>query len=132
MTSEGLVFVTGASGFLGKHVVFTLLQAGHSVRASVRAPAMAEQVRKAVAPHLDPDGISRLSFVTLDLTRDEGWGQAMEGATALFHTASPFPIEQPKDPEEVIRPAVDAPTARWRPPPQLELAGSSSPHLPSQ
>ncbi|PKP73441.1 MAG: hypothetical protein CVT84_13555 [Alphaproteobacteria bacterium HGW-Alphaproteobacteria-6] len=107
MTVALPVFVTGASGFVGKHVVLDLLRAGHAVRASVRGPAMADQVRRAVLPHLGDDPGERLNFVTLDLTRDEGWAAAMAGCSALLHTASPFPIAQPKDPDEVIRPAVD-------------------------
>jgi dihydroflavonol-4-reductase len=45
--------------------------------------------------------------VELDLGRDDGWAEAMEGADALFHTASPFPMAQPKDENEIIKPAVD-------------------------
>ncbi len=101
------VVVTGASGFLGKHVVLALMQAGHSVRASVRNPAMAEQVRRAVLPHVDGNASDRLEFVTLNLTHDEGWAEAMAGASALVHTASPFPIAPPKSPDDLIRPAVD-------------------------
>ena len=101
------VFVTGASGFLAKHVLLSLLRDGHAVRASVRNQARADEVRAAVLPHLPPDAGERLDFVTLELTSDEGWAEAMAGATALVHTASPFPIAQPKDPETLIRPAVD-------------------------
>lgn len=101
------VVVTGASGFLGKHVVLALMQAGHSVRASVRNPAMAEQVRRAVLPHVGGNASDRLEFVTLDLTHDEGWVEAMAGASALIHTASPCPIARPKSPDDLIRPAVD-------------------------
>ena len=31
----------------------------------------------------------------------------MDGADALFHTASPFPLSQPRDENDIIRPAVD-------------------------
>lgn len=107
MSSAKRVVVTGASGFLGKHIVLALLRAGHSVRASVRNAAMAEQVRRAVLPHGDGEAGERLEFATLDLTRDAGWAEAMAGAAALIHTASPCPIAQPKNPDDLIRPAVD-------------------------
>ncbi|MEM7288537.1 MAG: SDR family NAD(P)-dependent oxidoreductase [Actinomycetota bacterium] len=97
------VVVTGASGFIGKAIVKELLAAGYAVRGSVRSDAKAEETRQAVGP----DGLDRLSFVHLDLTSDDGWDGALEGADALLHTASPFPLETPKDPEELIRPAVD-------------------------
>ena len=101
------VFVTGASGFLAKHIVLKLLEAGREVRASVRSAAKAEAVRKAVLPLLPPDAASRLSFVTLDLTRDAGWTDALTGCLALIHTASPFPIKEPDEPMDLIRPALE-------------------------
>ncbi len=103
------VFVTGASGFLAKHVILQLLRAGQSVRGSLRTPGRADEVRDAMRPHLaaaaDLDG--RLDFVTLDLDRDDGWAEAMRGSRALIHTASPFPLVQPKDPAALIGPARD-------------------------
>jgi dihydroflavonol-4-reductase len=107
MSHDTTVFLTGASGFLAKHVLLALLRGGYRVRASLRDPARADEVRGAVLPHL-PAGTERnLSFVALDLTRDAGWGIAMAGCGALIHTASPFPITQPKDADDLIRPAVE-------------------------
>lgn len=101
------VLVTGASGFIAKHLVLQLLQAGHSVVGSVRKLERGQQVRNAVTPHLGADPGERLRFVALDLTSDEGWGAALKGVDVLMHTASPFPLAQPKDEAEVIRPALD-------------------------
>ena len=102
------IFVTGSSGFIAKHIVLKALNAGHTVTGSLRTPARADEVRTAVAPHLtDKAALDRLSFATLDLTRDDGWDGALRGHDALIHTASPFPIVQPKDPETLIGPARD-------------------------
>jgi dihydroflavonol-4-reductase len=103
------VLVTGASGYIAKHIVLQLLQAGHTVRGSLRTPARADEVRAAVRPHLPKefDLDSRLEFVTLDLEKDDGWEAALAGVDALLHTASPFPLVQPKDPAELVRPAVE-------------------------
>jgi dihydroflavonol-4-reductase len=102
------VLVTGASGFIAKHIVLALLNAGHTVRGTLRTPAREAEVRAAVAPHLtDPAALDRLTFVALDLEQDGGWDTAMAGMSVLMHTASPFPIEQPKDPAVLIRPAVE-------------------------
>lgn len=101
------VVLTGASGFIAKHILLRLLQRGHTVRAGLRTPARADEVRAAVAPHLPPGAADRLSFVTLDLLRDDGWTEALAGADALIHTASPFPLVQPADPDALIRPAVE-------------------------
>ena len=100
------VLLTGASGFIAKHILLQLLGAGHRVRATIRTPARADEVRAAVLPHLPPDAPDRLEFVTLDLERNSGWDAALQGMTALVHTASPFPIAQPKNPDDLIRPAV--------------------------
>jgi len=101
------ICLTGASGFLAKHILLKLLAAGYRVRASLRDPARAAEVRAAVMPHLPPEAEKRLSFVALDLMRDRGWHGAMQDCQALVHTASPFPVHEPKDPDDLIRPAVE-------------------------
>ena len=103
------VLLTGASGFIARHIAARLLDAGHVVRASVRDTGRGEELRSILAGHLaEPEAaVSRLKVVTLDLTGDTGWAEAAEGADAILHTASPFPIAQPKDEAELIRPAVE-------------------------
>ncbi len=94
------VLVTGASGFIAKHIVGELLNQDYEVRGSVRS-----QKRKAEIQKLFPD--ATIEFVTLDLTSDAGWDDALDGVDVLMHTASPFPEAEPKDPDTLIRPAVD-------------------------
>jgi dihydroflavonol-4-reductase len=94
------VFVTGASGFIAKHILRELFEKGYEVRASVRS-----ERRKAELEALFPD--KTMEFAFLDLNKDEGWAEAMDGCDGLMHTASPFPAGEPKDPQELIRPAVD-------------------------
>lgn len=102
------VLLTGISGFIAKHVAVKLLNAGYNVRGSLRNLARADEVRAALGPHLLPKvDLSNLSFVALDLTSDEAWAGAMTGVSALIHIASPFPIEQPANTDDLIRPAVD-------------------------
>jgi dihydroflavonol-4-reductase len=100
------ILVTGASGFIAKHIVAQLLEQGHAVRASVRSRERADEVA-AAAGSAAPGTAGRLSFVELDLGQDRGWAEALAGVDALIHTASPFPLVQPKDPDALIRPAVD-------------------------
>lgn len=94
------VLVTGASGFIAKHIVKELLDRGYAVRASTRSDQ-----RRTEIDDLFPD--ATIEHVTLDLNRDDGWAEALTGIDVLMHTASPFPGEQPDDPDELIRPAVD-------------------------
>jgi dihydroflavonol-4-reductase len=94
------VLVTGASGFIAKHIVRELLENSYSVKAAVRSEKRQAQV-EALFPGAD------LSFISLDLLTDDGWAEAMVGVDVLLHTASPFPVDEPQDPQELIRPAVD-------------------------
>ncbi len=102
------VLLTGVTGFIAKRIALDLLNAGHHVRGTLRSTGRADEVRDAVRPHLtDPAALDRLSFVELDLVKDDGWTAAAEGVDVLMHTASPFPMSSPKDENDVIRPAVD-------------------------
>lgn len=104
--TDGPVFVTGASGFIARHVVLGLLRRGLPVRGAVRSREKAAHLRDSLSAHLGESlGPEGLDLRLLDLMRGEGWGAALEGCGALIHTASPVPMVQPKDPAEVIRPA---------------------------
>lgn len=101
--------LTGASGYIAKHIALQLLEAGFHVRGTVRDLSRSAEVIDAVRPHLSDDsGLeARLTFAALDLTTDDGWTEAMHGIDVLMHTASPFPMTQPKHEDDLIRPAVD-------------------------
>lgn len=101
-----LVLLTGVSGFIAKHIALKLLNAGYDVRGTLRRMDRADEVRTALAPYLT-EHAGALTFLQADLESDAGWGDAFQGVSALFHTASPFPLSQPKDPAQVIRPAVE-------------------------
>jgi dihydroflavonol-4-reductase len=101
------ILVTGATGYIAKHIVLQLLEQGERVRGSVRSETRAEGLRATMTAALsDPAKLENLSTVTLDLTTDDGWEAAMDGVDAVIHTASPFPLVQPKNEDEVIGPAV--------------------------
>lgn len=98
------VLVTGATGFIAKHVIAELLRIGYRVRATARDPGRsAEGVRRAVArAGVDAGDVE---IVAADLTREEGWDGAAQGCRYVLHVASPFPITQPNAREELITPA---------------------------
>lgn len=109
MAQPKTVFLTGVTGFIGKHICLELLREGYRVRGSLRSMDRRSEVTEALRPHLtQPDVLdSHLAFVKLDLLRDDGWREALEGADVLVHTASPFPMAQPDDEDAVVRPAVE-------------------------
>ncbi len=98
------VVVTGISGFIARHVALALLQAGYAVRGTVRSSGKADAVRATLARHAD---VSRLDFAVAELGSDEGWAAAVDGAWGIAHLASPFPMAQPRDEADLIRPAVE-------------------------
>ncbi len=102
------VLLTGVTGFIAKRIALDLLNKGYVVKGSLRSANRADEVRSAIQPGLtESSAIGRLSFVELDLTSDDGWDAAMVGADAVIHTASPFPMTQPDNEDDLIRPAVD-------------------------
>lgn len=102
--SEELVVVTGGSGFVGGHCIVRLLAAGYPVRATVRTKARADEVRSTVAAR-GADDDAALTFAHTDLSADDGWAEAVAGATYVLHVASPFPLVQPDDAQDLIVPA---------------------------
>lgn len=98
------VLVTGASGFIAKHIIAELLRHGYRVRGTVRDPARsADDVRRALARASVISG--GVEIIAADLLRDEGWDAATRGCRFVLHVASPFPITQPADPQVVVAPA---------------------------
>ncbi|MGK2877655.1 MAG: NAD-dependent epimerase/dehydratase family protein [Solirubrobacterales bacterium] len=97
------VLVTGGSGYLAGWVIAEVLEAGFAVRTTLRTPSRQQEVLDAVGRI--SDHTDRISFATADLSKDDGWAEAAAGCTYVLHVASPFPPEQPKDPDELIVPA---------------------------
>ncbi|VAW19922.1 Dihydroflavonol-4-reductase [hydrothermal vent metagenome] len=103
-----MVLLTGISGFLGSHIALKLLNRGYRVRGSIRNLDRSDEVLKTLESH--GGAIKNLELVALDLTKDDGWSEAMDGIKYLQHVASPFVTKMPKDKMELIRPAVDGTT----------------------
>jgi dihydroflavonol-4-reductase len=102
--TQPVVLITGISGFIAKHCAVEMLRAGYRVRGTVRSMKRTSQVQETVARHAD---VGALEFAQADLEADAGWKEALAGCTHVLHVASPFPAEQPKDEQVLIRPAVE-------------------------
>jgi len=101
-----LVVVTGGSGFIAVHIILQLLQQGYAVRTTVRSESKEAVVKEMLATGGITD-FSDLSFSLADLASDDNWEETMTGATYVIHVASPTPKLNFKNPDEMIRPAVD-------------------------
>ena len=97
------VLVSGGSGFLGGWCLVELLRRGYEVRTTVRDLGREPEVRTRVGREVEAG--ERLSFFSADLGGDAGWAEAVAGCDYVLHVASPFPPEQPKNPDELIVPA---------------------------
>ncbi len=100
------VLVTGASGFVAKHVIGQLLVAGYAVRGTVRGQSKVPGIWSAVAA-LAPGREQGLELIEADLLDDRGWQEAMDGVDAVMHVAAAILAEEPRDPDVVVRPAVE-------------------------
>lgn len=104
MSGEQVV-VTGATGFIAKYVIAELLNRGYAVRGTLRDFLKVEPTVRSIEKTGAPT--AKLTFAAADLTSDDGWDKAAEGAVYLVHTASPFPMEQPSNADDLIQPARD-------------------------
>lgn len=97
------ILVTGASGFIGAHTVIDLLSNGYEVRGTIRDLNRATDLTKLFSANTKY--LENLELVEASLTDPDCWGNVVEGCDGVFHLASPVPIEQPKNPDELIIPA---------------------------
>ena len=83
-----MILVTGASGFIGSHLVATLAAEGEEVRALVRSQAGASRLRAALA---GSDGAAGwVEMVTGDVTDGASLRPAAGGADLVYHLAGTY------------------------------------------
>ena len=83
-----MILVTGASGFIGSHLVATLAAEGEEVRALVRSEAGAARLRAVVAGAGETTG--RVETVTGDVTDPASLRRAAGGAHLVYHLAGTY------------------------------------------
>ena len=98
------VLVTGASGYIALHCITELLNHGYKVKGSLRDLGKETQVRNSLESELAE---TNLEFCNLDLLKDDGWDEAASDCDYLIHIASPFIIQEPKDENIIIEPALN-------------------------
>lgn len=100
-----LVLVTGISGFIASWVAHGALKLGYRVRGTVRSLKNEEKIKH--LRDLCPGSLYKVELVEADLLNEESWISAVADCDYILHVASPFVIDEPKDPDELILPAIN-------------------------
>lgn len=90
------VLVTGGTGFLAGWIIRKLLEQGYDVKTTVRS----EEKAKSITSMLNHEKVATdsLSFAFADLTKADGWDDAMQGVDYVLHVASPLGGNNHEDP----------------------------------
>ena len=75
------VLLTGISGWIAKHIAIDLLKSGYEVLGTVRSNNLIEETKQTLSSKGAP--LEKLSFVELDLVKDDGWNDAAKGCRYL-------------------------------------------------
>ncbi len=75
------VLLTGISGWIAKHTGIELLNKGYEVLGTVRNNNLIDQTKQTIGKYAP---IEKLSFVELDLLKDEGWNEQQKGVNIFF------------------------------------------------
>ncbi len=105
MVSSERVLVTGGTGYIASFCIAQLLRENAEVCTTVRSLAREEDVRTAVGKLVKADG--RLRVMVADLNADAGWRDACSDCSGVLHVASPIPSRNPKNDDDLVRPARD-------------------------
>jgi len=103
MAQEGIVCVTGASGYIGGHIIKILLEKGYKVRGVIRDKSKEDKydfLKKL------PQKENQLEFFEADLQSGD-YEKIFAGATSVIHTATPYIYTAPNPQTDIVDPAVN-------------------------
>ena len=69
---------------------YRIIKFCYEVLGTVRNKNLIDQTKETISKYAS---IDKLSFVELDLVKDDGWNEAAKGCKYIFHIASPFPMK---------------------------------------
>ena len=99
------VFVSGGSGYIALHCILKLIDRGFLVKTSLRSMNRKNEIIDSISKKIECK--NKIEFCELDLTKDDGWNEAINGCDYVLHVASPLMLGFPKNPDDIIKPAVN-------------------------
>ena len=99
------VFISGGAGYIALHCIAGLIKKGFTVKTSLRDMKRQSEVLNSISKVVDCN--DKIEFCELDLLKDEGWDNAVNGCDYVLHVASPVLFGTPKDPDSLIKPALE-------------------------
>jgi len=99
-----VVLVTGASGYIGSHIVANLLSKGKVVRATVRDASDPERI-----DHLRKMEVAKggsLEIIEMNLLDSESVHRAVYGCKEVIHTAAVVVLKSKNPQEKIVDPSV--------------------------
>lgn len=83
--ASGLIFITGATGFIGSTTALQALKAGYRLRIALRKESQIEKIKLVFSNYLE-----RLEFVIVpDITAEGAYAGKLDGVDYVLHVASP-------------------------------------------
>jgi len=100
------VLVTGGTGYLASWIIKYLLEAGKTVRTTVRNKANSGKYEHLI--NIAKESSGNLEILEADLMQQHAFIEAMQNCELVIHTASPFKVGKIKNPEmELVTPALE-------------------------
>lgn len=110
MATSHRILLTGANGYTAQHILWELLEAGHSVRATARSQSKIDLIKKSFSKYADTP---KLDFgVVPDITVPKAFDEVLKSTPpfdTVVHTASPFFLTS-TDPTVYLEPAIKGTT----------------------
>lgn len=106
--NTSIAFVTGATGLVGSHLLYDLLQKGYHVKALKRPQSNMSQVQKTFDLYTE-DAVTlfrQIEWVDAELLNFSSLSEAIEGCTHAFHAAAVVSFD-PADKMQMLRINID-------------------------